>query len=131
MKQHLLFFDGHCPLCHRAVRYILKHDHKKSFRFAPLDGETALTKLGKEREADSLVFLENCGEESERVFIEGKAVLRICLRLGGPFLLYGWMAYLPGFFFNFLYRQIAKRRYRWFPPVDLPKEETFDGRLLP
>lgn len=36
-----VFYDGHCGLCHGAVRFLLARDRDGSrFRFAPLQGET-------------------------------------------------------------------------------------------
>ena len=37
----ILFYDGHCGLCHSAVKFVLKHDRRALFRFAPLQGELA------------------------------------------------------------------------------------------
>jgi predicted DCC family thiol-disulfide oxidoreductase YuxK len=128
---HIIFFDGHCLLCHRAVRYILFYDKRKKFLFAPLDGQTAKTALKSPVQQDSLILLENYGEERSKVYIEGKAVLRICWLLGGGHLIWGWMVFLPSFAFDWIYRYMAKRRYQWFPPTNLPSEETFEHRLLP
>src|SRR4051794_17143391 len=37
----ILFYDGHCGLCHSAVRFVAKHDRSgRAFRFAPLYGKT-------------------------------------------------------------------------------------------
>jgi predicted DCC family thiol-disulfide oxidoreductase YuxK len=36
----ILFYDGHCGLCHNAVLFILKHDNLAQFQFAPLQGTT-------------------------------------------------------------------------------------------
>lgn len=127
----IVFFDGHCLLCHRALRYILHYDKHKKFLFASLDSETAKQALNLKGIADSLVLLENYGEERSHQYVEGKAVLRICWHLGGGHLIWGWMAFLPSFLFDWIYRYAAKRRYRWFPPTELSEEETFEGRLLP
>ena len=35
-----VFYDGHCGLCHRSVRFLLVEDRVGSFRFAPLQGPT-------------------------------------------------------------------------------------------
>ena len=51
-----VFYDGHCGLCHGAVRFILARDRTgTAFRFAPLDSdlfrttvpETERIKLGE------------------------------------------------------------------------------------
>ena len=37
----ILFYDGHCGLCHSAVRFVVKHNRSgTAFRFAPLYGKT-------------------------------------------------------------------------------------------
>ena len=41
----ILFFDGDCALCHRAVRRLLRWERPghQDLRFAPLDGANAMT----------------------------------------------------------------------------------------
>ena len=40
-QPELLFYDGHCGLCHRSVQFLLRHDPGgRAFRFAPLQGCT-------------------------------------------------------------------------------------------
>jgi len=41
----ILYYDGHCALCHSAVKFVLLHDVRQSFQFAPLKGELARTRL--------------------------------------------------------------------------------------
>ena len=42
---HLILYDGECGLCNGLVRFVLKHDHKTLFAFAPLQGDTAASTL--------------------------------------------------------------------------------------
>ena len=42
------FYDGHCGLCHRIVRFVIQHDREQVFRFAPLQGETASKQLPRD-----------------------------------------------------------------------------------
>ena len=35
----VLFFDGVCNLCNQAVQFVIRHDKKAVFRFAPLQSE--------------------------------------------------------------------------------------------
>ena len=37
----IVFYDGDCGLCNRFVLFLLKRDHRKVFRFAPLNGKMA------------------------------------------------------------------------------------------
>src|SRR6188508_2010974 len=59
----ILFFDGDCGLCTRAVQWCLTHDHKHTLRFAPLQGSTyaAVTNAGKPTELNTLVLLDEDG----------------------------------------------------------------------
>lgn len=34
----VIFFDGVCNLCNRSVQFVIKHDKKQQFLFAPLQG---------------------------------------------------------------------------------------------
>lgn len=118
---YLVFFDDVCPVCNKAVRFILKRDRKKKFYFAPLGGETA-----KERqvtETNCLVLLYD-----DRRLKEGKAALRIFWLLKGKYRLIGWLSYLPSEPFDFLYRFFARFRYR---VCKTSQEFSFEGRLLP
>ena len=118
---YIVFFDEPCPLCNKAVHFILKRDRKDHFYFAPLGGETA--KARDVCEKKSLVLLH----DGKKV-TEGKAVLRICWLLGGKYRLIGWLSYLPSEPFDFIYRFVAKFRHRI---CKTSKEFSFEGKLLP
>jgi hypothetical protein len=37
----ILFYDGHCSLCHRSVQFVVRHDRDgTAFRFAPMQWPT-------------------------------------------------------------------------------------------
>jgi predicted DCC family thiol-disulfide oxidoreductase YuxK len=79
----LLFYDGACGLCHRAVRFLLAEDPRgDAFRFAPLASaafEAAIPESERARLPDSLVLLLPDG----RVLVRARAVIEIGQRLGG------------------------------------------------
>ena len=40
-QREIIFYDGHCGLCHAAVRFVVaRDDREEGFVFAPLGGET-------------------------------------------------------------------------------------------
>ena len=110
-----LFYDGHCGLCHRTVKFVLKHDRDgRAFRFAPLQGSTFLARLTAERRVglpDSVVVLTRDGE----LLARSDAFLHILRRLGG-----GWrvlatvLSVVPRGVRDFVYEFIARIRYRVF-----------------
>ncbi len=125
--EHLVFYDGECGLCDRAVQFILQHDREGHFCFAPLQGETA-AKLLKDQynDVDSLILIENYKTDPQ-VYLEGEAILRICSLLPFPYhLLYGGII-LPRAIYNGAYRWVARRRKRLFSVTCMlpdPKQPT-------
>lgn len=121
----IVFYDAPCPLCQRAVLFLLRIDRKKSLQFAPLQGETA-RKQGISPDINSLVLIQPDGTRLYR----GKAVLRILWHLGGIYALPGLLSFLPGWLVNPPYRLIAHFRYRLFKSGRLQPED-YPGRFLP
>jgi predicted DCC family thiol-disulfide oxidoreductase YuxK len=132
----VLFYDGHCALCHGAVRFVLAEDRSdRSFRFAPLQG-----KLFKERvpEAvrtalpDSLVVLTADGA----LLTRSAAVVHILFRMGGLWrVLAGIVRVVPAPLRDAAYDGIAQIRYRVFgkrddacPIVPASSRSRFDLR---
>ena len=111
----ILFYDGHCGLCHRAVRFVLKHDRSgTAFRFAPLQGETFQAKVPADRRAslpDSFVVETHDGS----LLVRSDAVVHVLRRLPG-----GWsalaflMAVVPRPLRDLVYDFVARIRYRLF-----------------
>ena len=110
-----LFYDGHCGLCHRAVKFVLRHDRSgAAFRFASLQGETFLARVAKERREglpDSLVVLTRDGE----LLVRSAAFLYIFRRLGGRWrVLATVLSVAPRGLRDFVYDFVARIRYRVF-----------------
>ena len=127
--KHLLFFDGTCGLCDRVVQYVIKHDKKKLFCFAPLQGTTAqqlLKDLPLEmKNIDSLILFENFQQTSKRVHIQSQGALRLCWLVGGWLSLFGLLSFLPSKLFNGIYALVAKNRHRFFKQCLLHHDHQF------
>jgi len=106
-------YDGHCGLCHRAVRFVLAEDaphpgQSPVFCFAPLaDGANA-----------SSMTVETA---DGRTLTQSAAVLHILRRLGGLWVIVAdFVGLVPKFLLDMGYRMLAALRYRLFPrPKDL------------
>ena len=113
----ILFFDEVCELCSWFIQFVSRRDKKKSFLFAPLQGETAKKHLDLKdiQNLSSIVVLKE-----NKLYKEGQALKVILKNLYpyGSFLL----AITPPFLVNKIYHFIAKRRYRWF---GTRKEKSF------
>lgn len=116
----MIFYDGHCGLCHGLVRFILARDRDgTAFRFAPLGGETFTRRIPGPTRAtlpDSVVVLAASGN----VLTRSAAVLHVLRRLGGVWRMLGRVASLcPRTWRDFAYDRIAAVRHRFFArPTD-------------
>jgi predicted DCC family thiol-disulfide oxidoreductase YuxK len=111
----MIFYDGRCGLCHRAVRFILAEDRRgEAFRFAPLGGEVFHAAVNEGRRAalpDSLVVLTVEGELLSR----SSAVLYVMRRLGGMWRTVALIGRLiPVAWRDGVYDAVARTRYRLF-----------------
>ena len=113
MDHHLIFFDGQCGLCHRAVRFAARADRAgRLFRFAPLSGETFKVRLAnrfQEGVPNSVILLTKDGD----VFIRSSAVAGILKELSGGWrLLGGLLELIPSAVRDWGYGVIARHRHR-------------------
>jgi predicted DCC family thiol-disulfide oxidoreductase YuxK len=132
MHEHLIFFDGECPLCHRAVRHILEIDVNKRFVFAPLNGETAgdilIGPQAPLRSANSIVLVENYQSTSRKFWIRSRAILRVYWLNGNGWGLYGILSFLPGWFGDFFYSWVAFHRHQF--KLKMPADPGPKDRFL-
>jgi predicted DCC family thiol-disulfide oxidoreductase YuxK len=111
----MLFYDGHCGLCHHAVKFVLKHDRPgTAFRFAPLQGKTFQANVPVDRRTglpDSMVVQTRDGS----LLMRSDAWVHILRRLGG-----GWkviaalVAVIPRPLRDECYEFVARIRYGVF-----------------
>jgi predicted DCC family thiol-disulfide oxidoreductase YuxK len=134
MNERLVLYDGHCALCDRTVRWLLRLDRQGHLRFAPLQGSTAAAVRQRRpglAAIDSIVYLRR-DETEERLSVESDAVLDILADLG-VFRLAARMARLvPRRLRDLAYRAVARRRYRWFGRYETCRiPPAGDPRFLP
>jgi predicted DCC family thiol-disulfide oxidoreductase YuxK len=116
-----VFYDGHCGLCHRTVRWILAADADGSkFRFAPLDSE-AFRRTVPQGAAASLPDSFVLRTEDGRVLTRSAAFIEVTIRLGGAWRVIGWFLRLvPAVVRDRVYDAVARARHKWFaPPADV------------
>jgi predicted DCC family thiol-disulfide oxidoreductase YuxK len=105
----VVLFDGPCTLCNKSVDWIHSRDFYDTFTFASLTSEWAKAHLPEHlKHEDSVVLYVN-----GQFYIRSKAALLILERLPS----YRWTRIfnlIPNFLRDFIYRIIAKTRYRLF-----------------
>lgn len=126
----VLLYDGVCGVCNRAVQTVLRLDPHGGLRFAALDSVFAKAIIERHPEiqdVDSMVFVDNPGEPTERVAVRSAAAHRVANYLGGPWKLLAVLRVLPVSFSDWLYDRLAAVRYRIFGTYDtcpLPPPEV-------
>ena len=125
---HLLLYDGVCGLCNRLVRFVLDRDRRGQFRFAALQSAMSkdlLKKYGRDpSDLDTFYAILDYGLPTERILRKGRAGIFVLRRLGGIWSPAVLASPLPDVLLDFVYDNIANRRYRWFGKLDacpLPK----------
>ena len=107
----IVVFDGECAFCDRSVKWIIKHDRAGRFRFAPRQspvGQRILAKFGLPPEGiESMILVEG-----SRVSTHSTAVLRIAKLLPWPWKWSAAFLLVPRAIRDWLYRGVAKRRYK-------------------
>jgi predicted DCC family thiol-disulfide oxidoreductase YuxK len=115
----VLFFDGGCGLCHRAVRALLRLDRRGRLRFAPLGGETFRARVPTAAHAalpDSLVLVTG----NDPPLVRSAAILE-ALRIAGlpGRAVVPLAALVPTALADRLYDRLARSRRRLFAaPAD-------------
>lgn len=131
----VVFYDGHCGLCHRTVRWLLAEDPDGTrFRYAALDSATLQERVAAETRAtlpDSVVVLTWDG----RLLTRFAAVRYLLARLGGAWRVMGaGLALVPLKIGDLGYEAVAKVRHRIFaaPAAACPLlPPTLRARMLP
>lgn len=110
-NNHMILFDGVCNLCNASVKFIIRYDCKKKFRFASIQSAAAqklLETFQSEKISDAVLYIEN-----GILYQESTAALKIARYLCW----FSWLNVLliiPAWFRDPVYRLIARNRYRWF-----------------
>jgi predicted DCC family thiol-disulfide oxidoreductase YuxK len=110
----IIIFDGVCMLCNSAIQYIIDHDKEGKFRYLTLQTASDLGLVDRNSLPDSIILMQN-GE----TFVESNAILQIGKNLGSwQGIVSRFLGIFPTSVGNFVYRIIAKNRYRWFGQLD-------------
>lgn len=115
----LIVFDGHCLMCSRFARFIVRHDRAGRFRFVTAQSPTgrALYErhgLNPDAMETNIVILDG------RAHVRMKALGAAMAALGWPWRALAIVAALPRPLGDWLYGRIAENRYRLGGRLDCP-----------
>lgn len=109
----IVLFDGVCNLCNSTVLWIIKHDPKRQFRFASLQGDygqQVLKQFHLPPDAlNSFILLKD-----NQIYTKSTGALKVAKALNGLWPMLYIFIIIPAFIRNSVYDLIAKNRYRWF-----------------
>ncbi len=101
------------------MQYVIKHDKKNRFMFAPLQSETGQAII-KNFNIDTFktdsILLYN--PEKNTIDYKSTAALKVASQLGFPTNTLSIFLIIPAFIRNWVYDFIAKNRYKWYGKKD-------------
>ena len=103
MAQTILYYDGVCVLCNKSIRFIINRDRKNQFKIGFLNS------LKKQDKYDSVVLVHKGIK-----YQYSTAVIKSLILLGGIYKLAALLFIFPKSLRDFVYKIIAKNRYKWF-----------------
>lgn len=112
----ILFYDGECGVCSRAVRFILKNERSNELFFSSLKGDFAIHFLagsGIESVNSNTLYLF----ENGKLYHKSSAAMKLIPYLKGSYGLLKILYIFPRFFRDFVYDRIAANRKIFFKNV--------------
>tara|TARA_Y100001954_G_scaffold152016_1_gene161476 strand:- start:441 stop:830 length:390 start_codon:yes stop_codon:yes gene_type:complete len=103
MELTILYYDGLCVLCNKSIRFIINRDRKNQFKIGLLDAFKSEDKL------DSVVLVHKGIK-----YNYSNAIIKSLILIGGVYKLAVILYIFPKSFRDFIYKIIAKNRYKWF-----------------
>jgi predicted DCC family thiol-disulfide oxidoreductase YuxK len=133
---HLFLYDGECGLCSRMLRFLLQHDRRGVFRFAPLQGPTGKAIVrdagANPHDLTSMYVVANYRTLAATVLTRSQAALFAAGELGWPWKIARAANVLPEGLLDRLYAFVARNRYSIFGRNDrcLAPTDEFRDRLV-
>ncbi len=127
----IVVFDGHCVLCSRFARFVLRRDRRALYRLLP-----AQTRLGRALYAhyglDPENYQTNILIADGIASFESESAIRIFAGLGFPWSLARALRVLPLSLRDALYKIVARNRFNWWGRQDvcMLNAKGFEDRFL-
>src|SRR3954452_6926455 len=115
---HLVLYDGVCGLCSRLLQFLLRHDRRRLFSFAPLQSavgrSTVARSGGNPAELTSFYVVADYQTAASRVFTRSDAALFVAGALGWPWRAAQLIRVVPHAGRDRAYNAVARSRSRVF-----------------
>ena len=113
VNTRIIIFDGICHVCSGWVRFLRLHRVDPPFQLIPMQsvaGKGLLVEYGIDPEDPATFLVLDHGSR----FIESDAAIHVISALGGLWRISDALRIVPKSWRDFLYRMLARNRYRWF-----------------
>jgi predicted DCC family thiol-disulfide oxidoreductase YuxK len=121
--QKLILFDGVCNFCNYWVNFIIDRDNHDVFHFAALQSEIG-QKLLKKYKINTSNFDTFVLVDGEEYFSKSTAAFKVSKDLRGIWKYLYFLIFIPKPIRDFVYRIIAKNRYKIFGRRDVSRIPT-------
>lgn len=129
---NVIVFDGVCVLCTAWLRFVLKHDHAKLYKFSTMQSPAgrellALHDLNPDDPATLLVLT------AEKAYTDSDGMIRVVSSFGGLWRMINLLRIVPAVMRDLVYRFVGRHRYRLFGKHQtciVPDVETLDRFVL-
>ncbi|SFP81922.1 thiol-disulfide oxidoreductase DCC family protein [Sphingomonas rubra] len=109
----IILFDAMCVLCSANAQFVLRHDRRRRFKLASMQGRIGAELFARHgidpSDPDTILVVDG-----DQVLQNSDAVLAIYSGLGWPWRAAGWLRAVPRALRDPLYRLVARNRYRLF-----------------
>ena len=104
----IVYFDGLCNVCNAFIDFLIRHDRRRTMKYAPMQGTTAQQHLPAHlvNELSTMAF-----EREGAIWTESGAAIRAIAACGGIFALMSIFLLIPSFVRDWVYRWVANHRY--------------------
>jgi len=129
---NIVLFDGVCNFCNATVLQIIKHDKQNKIKFASQQSAIGKQLLSENSVANSHLETLFFISQENKIYSESDAVFEIIKLLNGWPKIILVLKIIPKFIRDFVYRIIAKNRYKWFGKTEncrVPSQEIKDKFL--
>ena len=121
---NIILYDGYCMLCSRTMKFILKRDKNKKFKYLPLQSENLEPGIPEltSKNYETVILVMNGTS-----YFKSDAVFRIIKEIGGFWKSLLIFRILPRRFTDWIYDIIAANRFRIFGRSDtcyIPNTES-------
>ena len=117
-ERPLIVFDGVCALCSGFVRFVLRHDKARRYRFLAAQSDLAAA-LYRHYGLPADHWETNLLIRDGRLFVRSEGAIEIVSGFGGPWRGLKLLRLIPRPVRDWLYDGVAGNRYRWFGRHDL------------